>query len=190
MSKLLIAQRLLSLFTSPECAEAMTGDFVEARGQRGAAWVWWQVLSTALALCARALTTAPLASVGMAALGGLQFGSLAFAGFAPVALFPVLLGSKASWIWLAVTWWSGAFFTGFTLVSLSPARGAAVSVLLALMGEGLLIGLRLAGLDGGFIRIPDVVFGLMTTLTAMPVLAGATIARRRILAAHTVALPR
>jgi hypothetical protein len=168
----------------------MTGDFVEARGQRGAAWVWWQVLSTAMALCGRALTTAPLASVGIAALGGLQFGSLAFAGFAPVAMFPVLLGSKVSWFWLAAAWWGGAFFTGFTLVSLSPARGAAASVLLALKGEAFLLLLRLTVLDGGILLVPGVVFWSIATFTAVPLLAGVTSARGRILAAHTVALPR
>jgi hypothetical protein len=74
---------------------------------------------------------------------------------------------------LSVIWWSGAFFTGFTLVSLSPARGAAASVLLALMGEALLIALRLTVFDGQVLRIPGVVFWSMTTFTAVPLLAGA-----------------
>jgi len=184
VSKLPIAQRLLALFTSPECAEAITGDFVEARGTRGAAWVWWQVLTTATALCGRALATSPAASMGVAALGCLQFGSLAFFGFAPVAMFTALLGNPVSWVWLSVVWWSGAFFTGFTLVSLSPARGAATSALLALLGEAVLVLLGLAGVDGAVLLIPNVAFWPMTTFTAVPLLAGAMSARRRIIGTH------
>ena len=184
------AQRLLALFTSPECAEAIAGDFVEARGDRGAVWFWREILTTAVALCGSALIRAPLASVGVAVLGCLQFGSLAFAGFAPVALFPPLLGTPASWVVLSVTWWSGAFFTGFTLVSLSPARGAAASVLLALMGEALLIALRLTVFDGQVLRIPGVVFWSMTTFTAVPLLVGAMMARGRIIGPGTAPIPR
>ena len=181
------AQRLLALFTSPECAEAIAGDFAEARGDRGAAWFWRQILTTALALCGSALTRAPLTSVALAASGCVLFGSLAFTGFAPVAMFPALLGTPASWVVLSVCWWSGAFFTGFTLVSLSPARGAAASVLLALMGEAVLIVLRLTVLDGEVLRIPGVVFWSIAMLTAVPLLAGSTVARRRIIGAHSAA---
>ena len=190
MSESPFAQRLLALFTSPERAEAIAGDFAEARGDRSVTWFWWQVLTTATALCGRAVTTAPLACVGVAALGCLQFGSLAFAGLAPVAMFPALLGTPASWVVLLVTWWSGAFFTGFTLVSLSPARGAAASMLLALTGEALLLVLRFAGLDGRDLHIPRAVFWSIVTLTAVPLLAGSAVARRRVIGAPTAALPR
>jgi len=184
------AQRLLALFTSPECAEAIAGDFVEARGNRGAAWFWRQILGTAIALWGSTLTSAPFASLGVAALGALQFGSLAFAGFAPVAMFPALLGTPASWVWLSVTWWSGAFFTGFTLVSLSPARGALGSVLVALAGAALLLVLRVAGLDGRDLHIPVAVFWSITTFTALLLLAGALTARRRIIGADPAATPQ
>ena len=184
------AQRVLALFTSPECAEAIAGDFAEARGDRSAAWFWWQVLTTATALGGRAIATAPLASVGVAVLGVLQFGSLAFAGFAPVAMFPALLSTPASWVWLSVTWWSGAFFTGFTLVSLSPARGALGSVLLALIGAALLLVSRLVGLDGRDLHIPNVVFWSITTFTAVPLLAGAMAARSRVASVATAAPAR
>ena len=181
------AQRLLALFTSPECAEAIAGDFVEARGDRGAAWFWRQILSTAIALCGGALTRAPLTSLGLAAAGCVLFGSLAFTGFAPVAMFPALLGTPASWGFLSVFWWSGAFFTGFMLVSLSPARGAAASVLLALIGEAVLIAFRLLVFDGEVLLIPGVVFWSIAMFTAVPLLAGSTMARRRILGAPSAA---
>jgi len=190
MSESPFAQRLLALFTSPERAEAIAGDFAEARGDRSVTWFWWQVLTTATALCGRAVTTAPLACVGVAALGCLQFGSLAFAGFAPVAMFPALLGTPASWVWLSVTWWSGAFFTGFTLVSLSPARGALGSVLVALAGAALLLVLRVAGLNGRDLHIPNVVFWSITTFTAVPLLAGASAARSWMARAITAAPAR
>lgn len=181
------AQRLLALFTSPECAEAIAGDFVEARGDRGPAWFWRQILTTAVALCGSTLSRAPLASLGLAAAGCVLFGSLAFSGVAPVAMFPALLGTPASWVVLSVFWWSGAFFTGFMLVSLSPARGAAASVLLALVGEALLIALRLLVFDGKVLLIPGLVFWSIAMLTAVPLLAGSTMARRRIISAHSAA---
>jgi pimeloyl-ACP methyl ester carboxylesterase len=182
VSELPLAQRLLALFTSPACAEAIAGDFAEARGEHGAAWFWWQVLTTAAALGRSAMAAAPLGSAGVAALGCLQFGSLMFAGVAPVAIFTALLGTPVSWIWLAVAWWSGAFVTGFTLVSLSPARGAAVSVLLAVLGEAVLLLLRLTVLPGNVLLIPNLVFWPIAAFTAVPLLAGASIARRRIIA--------
>ena len=181
MSELPLAQRLLALFTSPECAEAIAGDFVEARGARGASWVWRQILSTSVSLCAHALTSAPLTSMAVLAAGCVLFGSLAFAGFAPVAMFPVLLGTPASWVVLSVAWWSGAFFTGFTLVHLSPARGMAASIALAMMGEALLLALR-ATVDGDILASPSAVIYAFAMLTAVPLVAGSTFARRRIVA--------
>lgn len=176
MSKLPLAQRLLALFTSPECAEAIAGDFVEARGARGAAWVWRQILSTSVSLCAHALTSAPLTSMAVLAAGCAMFGSLAFAGFAPVALIPALLGTPASWVVLSVAWWGGAFFTGFTLVYLSRERGIAVSVVLAMIGEALLLAAR-----------PSAVIYVIALVTAVPLLAGATFARHRISGSATLA---
>jgi hypothetical protein len=185
-----MAQRLLSLFTSAECAEAITGDFVEARGQRGAAWVWWQILTTAMALCGSALTAAPLRSVRVVAAGAVLFGALAFTGFAPAAMVmhPAGLRSAVRWIWLSLAWGSGAFFTGFTLVHLSPARGMAASVVLALIGEALLLTLGLTVLQGDVFGSPSVVFYSIATLIALPLLAGSSVARRRIVGAAGTAV--
>jgi len=176
-----MAQRLLSLFTSPECAEAIAGDFAEGRGTRGSAWFWRQVLATAGALGGHALTSAPLASVGVLAAGSVLFGALAFAGFAPTALlmFPGERAASVQWIWLALAWWSAAFFTGFMLVRLSPERGMAASVVLALMGEAVMIALRLTVLDGDVMRTPVEVFLSIAMFTAVPLLLGSASARRR-----------
>ena len=191
MSKLPLAQRLLALFTSPECAEAIAGDFVEARGHRGPAWFWSQVLSTSVSLCGHALTSAPFASLTVLAAGCALFGSMAFAGFAPVAMFPALLGTPASWVVLSVAWWSAAFFTGFTLVHLSPARGMAASVVLAAMGEALLLVLRVTVASGDILASPGAIIYSIAMLVAVPLLAGSAFARRRICgAASLAALPR
>lgn len=176
-----MAQRLLSLFTSPECAEAIAGDFTEGRGTRGSTWFWRQTLTTALALCGHALTSAPLTSVGLLAAGSVLFGALAFTGFAPTALlmFPEGSAAPVQWIWLSMAWWSAAFFTGFMLVRLSPGRGMAVSVVLALMGEAVMIALRLTVLDGDVMRTPVEVFLSIAMVTAVPLLTGSAFARRR-----------
>jgi hypothetical protein len=184
-----MAQRLLALFTSPECAEAIAGDFVEARGDRGSAWFWRQVLATSASLGAHALTSAPLTSAMVLAAGCALFGSMAFAGFAPVAMFPALLGTPASWVVLSVAWWSSACFTGFTLVHLSPTRGMAASVVLAVVGELLVIALR-ATVDGDILASPSAVIYSIAMLTAVPLVAGSAFARRRIIATRTEAHAR
>jgi len=177
-----MAQRLLSLFTSPDCAEAIAGDFAEARGARGTLWFWRQVVTTAIALCGHALTSAPLTGVGLLAAGGVLFGALAFTGFAPTALlmFPGGLAAPVQWIWLSLAWWSAAFFTGFMLVHLSPGRGMAASIVLALLGEAALVALRLTVLDGDMMRTPVDVFLSIAMFTAVPLVAGSAAVRRRI----------
>ena len=187
-----VAQRLLSLFTSPECAEAIAGDFAEGRGHRGALWFWRQVLTTAIALGGHALTSAPLTSVGLLAAGGVLFGALAFTGFAPTALlmFPGGLAAPVQWIWLSLAWWSAAFFSGFMLVRLSPERGMAASVALALMGEAVMIALRLTVLDGDVMRTPVAVFLSIAMFTAVPLLMGGAAARRRMAGLPTEACAR
>ena len=120
------AQRVLALFTSPECAEAIAGDFAEARGDRSAAWFWWQVLTTATALVGRAIATAPLASVGVAALGVLQFGSLAFAGFA--LLVSRLVGLDGRDLHIPnVVFWSITTFTAVPLLAGAMAARSRVA---------------------------------------------------------------
>ena len=185
-----MAQRLLSLFTSPECAEAIAGDFAEGRSTHGAVWFWRQTLATAIALCGRTLTGAPLRSLRVVAAGGVLFGALAFTGFAPAALlmFPSGLASPVRWIWLSLAWWSAAFFTGFTLVHLSPARGMAASVVLALIVEAMLLALGLTILDGDLLRSPSAVFLSIAMATAVPLRAGAAAARRRTVGPRTEAL--
>ena len=185
-----MAQRLLSLFTSPECAEAIAGDFAEGRGHRGTLWFWRQIVTTTIALCSHALMSAPLRSVSVLSAGTVLFGALAFTGFAPTALlmFPGGLPAPVQWIWLSLAWWSAAFFTGFMLVHLSPERGMAASVALALLGETVLIALRLTVLDGDVMRTPVAVFLSIAMFTAGPLLAGSAVARRRTGAPRTEAL--
>ena len=187
-----LAQRLLSLFTSSECAEAIAGDFEEGRGTHGSAWFWRQTLATTIALCGKALSAAPLRSLRVVAAGGVLFGALLFTGFAPAAMlmFPGDIGGPLRVIWLSLAWGSGAFFAGFTLVHLSPARGMAASVVLALMVQAVVGGLRLTILEGSLLRGPGGVIHALAMLTAVPLLAGAILARARILGRGVAPLAR
>jgi hypothetical protein len=63
------AERLLSLFTSPDSAAGIVGDLSEERGQRGSLWFWRQVLGTALSLVRGVLLESPIAVLGLVALG-------------------------------------------------------------------------------------------------------------------------
>ena len=129
------AQRLLSLFTSAECAEAIAGDLAEERRDRGAVWFWRHVLGTVVALSRRAVAAAPLRTLALLAAGCAQFGTPAFAGVAVVSLFPPLFNSPIGWMVLSLSWWGGALWTGAFLVTIAPTRGMAMCVVLALLGE-------------------------------------------------------
>lgn len=133
------AERLLSLFTSQERAEAIAGDLTEERRVRGPIWFWLHVLGTMLALWRSAVADAPLAVLALAVAGGALFAAPAIAGAAAVGLFPQLIGSPVSWITLSFFWWGGALWTGASLVGIAPGRGMAASAMLAVASEALLI---------------------------------------------------
>jgi hypothetical protein len=63
------AERLLSLFTSPDCAAAIAGDLTEERRDRGSIWFWLHVFGTTLALWRSAFTDAPLIVLMLAVAG-------------------------------------------------------------------------------------------------------------------------
>src|ERR1044072_535564 len=115
MSDTTLAEKVLALFTSPDRAEAIAGDLVEARGERGSIWFWRQTLATTVALCGHTCAGAPLASLGLAAAGCWLLASFMLGGAATIGLFPNQLGSTVSWMVLSLLWWSGALFTGLLL---------------------------------------------------------------------------
>jgi hypothetical protein len=128
------AERLLSLFTSPDSAAGIVGDLSEERGQRGGAWFWRHVLGTAFSLCCGTLTQSPLVVLMLAVLGfGIQI--LALVG----ASLPFFSATPSSYYLIAptlilVTWFS-ALLTGGILVAVSRHRGMAACVVLAVALE-------------------------------------------------------
>jgi hypothetical protein len=176
------AETLLSLFTSSDCAAAIAGDLTEERWHRGSIWFWQHVLRTMLALWRSALADAPLMVLVLAVAGCSLLVVPAFGGVAAVKLFPHWSGSPVSWIALSFFWWSGALWTGASLVSLAPRLGMAACATLAVAGEALLIAYGLSGLwhdvqDAEFVLVYAI--GLATTAS---LLLGGAIARRRMIA--------
>jgi hypothetical protein len=174
------AQRLLGLFTSADCAEAIAGDLIEER--RSAFWFWRHVLGTVLAVSRSAVTAAPLQTLTLVAAGGALFAIPAFAGVAAVSLFPQLIGTLVSWIVLSLFWWGGGLWTGASLVAIAQTRGMAACVSLALVGEALFIGFGLLGVWQQAVSVRSVAFYAIAMLSPAPLLAGGAIARARAIA--------
>ena len=173
------AQRLLGLFTSADGAEAIAGDLIEERRTRGVFWFWRHVLGTVLAVSQRAVTDAPGQSLSLVAAGCALFATPAFAGVAAVGLFPQLIGTLVSWIVLSLFWWGGGLWTGASLVTIAQTRGMAACVVLALVGEALLIGLGLLEAWQHAVSARSVVFYTIALVAPAPLLAGGAIARSR-----------
>lgn len=176
------AERLLSLFTSPDCAAAIAGDLTEERRHRGSSWFWQHVVRTMLALWRRALADAPLMVLMLAAAGCSLLAGPAFGGVAAVYLFPHWSGSPVSWIALSFFWWSGALWTGAALVSIAPRLGMAACATLAVAGEALLIALGVSVLWHDLQNAEFVLFYAIGLATTAPLLLGGAIARRRMIA--------
>ena len=134
-------ERLLSLFTSADRAEAIAGDLAEEREQHGWSWFWLHVARTTLALWRSAVTDAPVVVLLVAVAGCALFAAPAFGGVAAVYLFPHSSGSPLGWIALSLFWWGGALWTGASLVRIAPQLGMAACATLAVAAEALLIGL-------------------------------------------------
>ena len=95
---------------------------------------------------------------------------------------PRRLDSPVGWIALPFFWWGGALWTGASLVALAPRRGMAACAMLAVAGEALLIGFAGPAVwrDPG--NTDFVVFCTTGLIAAMPLLTGAAVARRRLVA--------
>jgi hypothetical protein len=175
-------ERLFSLFTSSDRAVAIAGDLAEERERRGWTWFWLQVVRVTFALWRNAATEAPLRVLALTAAGGVLLAAPAFGGVASVFFFPQATDSPAGWIALPVFWWGGALWTGASLVALSPRRGMAACAMLAVAGEALLIGFA----GPAVWREPEntdfVIFCTTGLIAAMPLLTGAAVARRRLVA--------
>ena len=181
-------ERLFSLFTTSDRAVAMAGDLAEEREQRGWIWFWLHVVRVTFALWRNAATEAPLRVLALTLAGGVLLAAPAFRGVAAVFLVPRLMESPVGWIALPFLWWGGALWTGASLVALAPRRGMAACAMLAVGGEALLIGFGGPAVwrDPG--NTDFVLFCTTGLIAAMPLLTGAAVARRRLVACAV--LPR
>jgi hypothetical protein len=182
MRSLSHAERLLALFTSPACAEAIAGDLAEARGRHGRVWFWRQVFATSLALCGNTMASAPAAVLRLVVVGGVLFAASTFAGLAGVGLFPGLFGPVVAWLVLSGLWWGCAFGAGASLVGMQPARGMAACTVIALAIEAALIASAAAGLRLEWLSVSTGAFATTAALAPLPLLLGSVSARRRALA--------
>jgi hypothetical protein len=175
------AEKLFSLFASPDRAEALAGDLTEEREQHGFIWYWLHVVLITLTLWRRAATDAPLRVPALVLTGLALLFPPAFAGLAAVFLFPHAMGAPFTWIILPVFWWGGALWTGNLLVALAPRQGMAACSTLAVAGA---LAILVFAAPAAW-RNPsnaDYVFFCATALTAaIPLLVGAAAARRRML---------
>jgi hypothetical protein len=141
------AERLLSLFTSPDSAAGIAGDLSEERGQRGRLWFWRQVLGTAFSLCRGALFASPGVVLLLVALGlTLLVVSALGASMATRYMAEWLLLDGPFAVSLAfsiprLAGWSGALLAGATLVATAPRQGMVACVLLTGIHSMLLLAL-------------------------------------------------
>jgi len=176
------AELLLSLFTSPDCATAIVGDLTEEAGKHGPNWFWLHVLGTALALWRRNLADAPLRVLALMLTGCVLLVAPTFAGVAAIAFFPPWNFSPVSSIVTSFCWWAGAFWVGASLVNTSPRRGMAACATLAAAGEVLVFAVGGTLLWYGELTPQDILLFVVALAAVVPLLAGAALARRRMIA--------
>jgi hypothetical protein len=176
-----LIQRLFSLFTSADRAEAIAGDLIQERSSRGSRWFWRHALATAATLCATTVARAPLRTSLVAAAGCALMAVPVFAGVAAVSVFPTLVGAIVATI-LAIFWWGGALWAGASMVLIAPARGMAASVTLAALAEAMLLAGWVAGLRIDFGNVTSATFYVTAAVAAWPLLIGAAVARARVIA--------
>lgn len=175
-------EMLFSLFTSSGHAVAIAGDLAEEREQRGWIWFWLHVVGVTLALWRGVATEAPLRLLALVLAGLALLAAPAFGGVAAVFLFPQLMDSPVGWIALPLFWWGGALWTGASLVAFAPRRGMAACAMLAVGGEALLIGFSGPAVWRGPSNTGFVLFCATGLIAAVPLLTGAAIAHRRLVA--------
>lgn len=176
-----LIQRLFSLFTSADRAEAIAGDLIQERSDRGSRWFWRHALATAAALCATTVVRAPMRTLVVAAAGCALMAVPVFAGVAAVSVFPTLVGALVATL-LAIFWWGGALWAGASMVLIAPVRGMAASVTLAALAEVMLLAGWVAGLQIDFANVTSGTFYMTAAGAAWPLLIGAAVARARVIA--------
>ena len=184
MRNTILVERLLSMFTSADCAAAIAGDLAEEGHRRGSIWFWLHVTGTLLALWRGSLARGPMVVLGVVMGGCALLAVAGFVGIATVFLFPPSIGSPMHWATLSLCWWGGAFGTGAALVGIAPRCGMAACALLAVAGEALLVAFvvqKVGELEGRPPSAQLVLFASTGLIAAVPFLLGGAIARRRLI---------
>jgi hypothetical protein len=174
-------EKLFSLFTASDRAEAIAGDLAEERERHGSIWFWLHVARTTLALWRSAVTDAPVVVLLVAVAGCALWVAPAIGGAAAVYLFPSSIDSPVNWIALSLFWWGGALWIGASLVVIAPERGMAACATLAVIAEALLMGVGVIAVWRGPLEADFLLFYTNGLLVAAPLLFGAAIARRRLI---------
>ena len=183
-----VSERLFSLFTSSDRAEAMAGDLMEEREKRGPIWFWLHVTRITLTLWRNRAAEAPLRVLALAAAGCALFAAPALGGAAAFGMFPQFMGSLVSWITLSVFWWGGSLWIGASLVTMAPRHGMAACATLVAAAAALVIAVGITAVWRGVLDaelLPVYTIGL---LIPAPLLAGAALARRRMITSVNPAL--
>lgn len=133
-----LADKALSLFTSPERARTIAGDFAEDAERHGSFWFWRQVSGTAVSLALRQVASAPVRTAVLVLLGNRLLDAALFVFGSWVA---AIVGQPDSEIWpeLWVIWRGiAAFLTGLLLARLSAGREVAICGVVAISRQLLL----------------------------------------------------
>lgn len=129
-----LAERLLSLFTTPDRAATTVGDFAEDAQRRGSFWFWRQVSRTAVSLAFQQFTSAPIRMVVLFLLGNLLIDAALFM-YGPLVEAIISHPNYATFtLWRLIT----AFLTGLLLARLSLGREIAICGAVALSRQLLL----------------------------------------------------
>ena len=176
-----LVQRLFSLFTSADRAEALAGDLIQERSDRGSRWFWTHTLATTVSLWTIAVAGAPLRTLAVVAAGFTFVVVPVLAGVAAVSVFPTLVGTTVVGL-LVIFWWGGAFWAGASMVVIAPTRGMAACVMLAAVAEAMLLAGWVIGVPLETGNVTTGTFYITAAGAAWTLLIGAAVARARVIA--------
>jgi hypothetical protein len=130
------AERLLSLFTSPDSAAGIVGDLSEEQGQRGSMWIWRQILGTVLSLCRGAFFESPVVVMLLVVAGFVLLQAISLGvPLAELYLLNVLQPTYGLEIFIFLAspllGWPGKLLIGMALVAVAQRRGMVACAMLA-----------------------------------------------------------
>lgn len=149
------AEYLLSWFTSPDRAAAITGDLLEESRTHSVAWFWLHVIRTTLSLFVQAMLSAPIRMAALLVAGllslvvGLPLTALLLRGIVESRSIVQVIGWHPSFFywwkhWLAWFLWGRLlcpFLVGFTVAYLSRGKEMTICCALAMSTEALVLGI-------------------------------------------------